>query len=153
MTSNGSGCLRCWGRCGRRSWSPTSSILPLQRWDQRVRKWPAVAACAGAAERDVGGEGGPRRLVNYNAGISACAKGEQWQRALALLSEMWEAKLDPDVTSYSAGITACKSGGQWQRALALLTEMWEVKLKSTAPWSATALGSARARRAGSGSGL
>eukprot|EP00959_Pyramimonas_sp_CCMP1952_P166073 3471045-Pyramimonas_sp.AAC.1 len=30
-------------------------------------------------------------LVSYNAGISACEKGKQWQRALALLSEMSEA--------------------------------------------------------------
>eukprot|EP00959_Pyramimonas_sp_CCMP1952_P170945 3572324-Pyramimonas_sp.AAC.1 len=30
--------------------------------------------------------------------MSACEKGNQWQRALALLSEMWEAKLEPDVT-------------------------------------------------------
>ncbi|CAK0790320.1 unnamed protein product [Prorocentrum cordatum] len=27
-------------------------------------------------------------VISYNAGTSACAKGEQWQRALALLSEM-----------------------------------------------------------------
>ena len=38
-------------------------------------------------------------LVSYNAGISACEKGEQWQRALALLSEMREAKLEPNVIS------------------------------------------------------
>ena len=68
-------------------------------------------------------------LVSYNAGISACEKGEQWQRALALLSEMWEAKLEPDVISYSAGISACEKGEQWQRALALLSEMWEAKLE------------------------
>ena len=36
-------------------------------------------------------------LVSYNAGISACEKGEQWQRALALISEMREAKLETDV--------------------------------------------------------
>ena len=36
-------------------------------------------------------------LVSYSAGISACEKGEQWQRALALLSEMWAAKLEPGV--------------------------------------------------------
>ncbi|CAK0853897.1 unnamed protein product [Prorocentrum cordatum] len=56
-------------------------------------------------------------------------KGEQWQRALALLSEMWEAKLEPDVISYNAGISACEKGEQWQRALALLSEMWEAKLE------------------------
>ena len=37
--------------------------------------------------------------LTYNAGISACEKGEQWQRAVALLSEMWEAMLEPDVIS------------------------------------------------------
>ncbi|CAK0883177.1 unnamed protein product, partial [Prorocentrum cordatum] len=34
-------------------------------------------------------------LVSYNAGISACEKGKQWQPALALLSEMREVKLEP----------------------------------------------------------
>ncbi|CAK0898219.1 unnamed protein product [Prorocentrum cordatum] len=36
-------------------------------------------------------------LVICNAGISACEKGEQWQQALALLSEMWEAELQPTI--------------------------------------------------------
>ncbi|CAK0846368.1 unnamed protein product [Prorocentrum cordatum] len=91
---------------------------------------------------------GVRVPVSYNAGISACEKGGQWQRALALLSGVREAKLEPNVISYSAGISACAKGGQWQSALALFSEMWEAKLE---PNSATALGSARARRAGSGS--
>ncbi|CAK0824583.1 unnamed protein product [Prorocentrum cordatum] len=70
----------------------------LQRWDQRVRKGRAVAAGAGSAEPDVGGETGARRhIFHYSAGISACEKGEQWHWALALLSEMCEAKLEPDV--------------------------------------------------------
>ena len=68
-------------------------------------------------------------LVSYNAGISACEKSEQWQRALALLSEMWEAKLEPGVISHSAGISACEKGEQWQRALVLLREMWAAKLE------------------------
>ncbi|CAK0822656.1 unnamed protein product [Prorocentrum cordatum] len=37
--------------------------------------------------------------VSYNAGISACEKGEQWQRAVALLHQMREARLVPDVIS------------------------------------------------------
>ncbi|CAK0903291.1 unnamed protein product [Prorocentrum cordatum] len=68
-------------------------------------------------------------VISYSAGISACEKGEQWQRALALLSEIWEVKLEPDVISYSAGISACKKGKQWQWALALLSEMREAKLE------------------------
>ncbi|CAK0905227.1 unnamed protein product [Prorocentrum cordatum] len=107
-----------------------------------------MAASARAAERDAGGGAGAR--LSYNAGISACEKGEQWQRALALLNEMWEAKLKPDVISYNAWISACKKGGQWQRALALLTRCGRRSWSPTS--SATALGSARARRASSGSG-
>ncbi|CAK0836621.1 unnamed protein product, partial [Prorocentrum cordatum] len=123
--SSGSGRWRCSARCGRRSWSPTQ----LQCWDQRLQHWRAVAAGAGAAQRDAGGEAGARPLVSYSAGISACEQGEQWQRALALLSEMREVKLEPNVISYSAGISACEKGEQWQRALALLSEMREAKLE------------------------
>ncbi|CAK0838558.1 unnamed protein product [Prorocentrum cordatum] len=82
----------------------------LQRWDQRVREGLSVAAGAGAAERDPGGETGAPPPVSYNAGISACEKREQWQRSLALLSEMCEAKLEPDIISYTAGISACEKG-------------------------------------------
>ncbi|CAK0790319.1 unnamed protein product, partial [Prorocentrum cordatum] len=57
------------------------------------------------------------------------AVGEQWQRALALLSEMREAKLEPNVISYNAWISACAKGEQWQRALALLSAMREAKLE------------------------
>ncbi|CAK0825239.1 unnamed protein product [Prorocentrum cordatum] len=87
-------------------------------------------------------------VISYSAGISACEKGEQWQRALALLSEMREMKLEPNIISYNAGISACEKREQWQDALALLSEMREVKLEPDS--SATALGSARARRASSG---
>ena len=37
--------------------------------------------------------------MSYYAGISARGNGEQWQRALALLSERWEAKLESSVIS------------------------------------------------------
>ncbi|CAK0836025.1 unnamed protein product [Prorocentrum cordatum] len=77
--------------------------------------------------RDSGCEAGVQHHF-INAGISACGKGAQWQRALVLLSEIREAKLEPDAI-YSAGISACGKGEQWQRALALLTEIWEAKLK------------------------
>ncbi|CAK0874042.1 unnamed protein product [Prorocentrum cordatum] len=100
----------------------------LQRWDQRVREGRAVAAGPGAAERDAGGEAGARRL-SYNAGVSACETGGQWQPAAALLIEMREAKLEPDVISYSAGISACEKGEHWQRAVALLGKMRDAKLE------------------------
>ncbi|CAK0788104.1 unnamed protein product [Prorocentrum cordatum] len=93
----------------------------------------------------------PNVIFSYSAGISACEKGEQWQRALALLSEIRKAKLGPVVISlsYNAGISACEKCEQWQRALALLSEMREAKLAPNV--ISTARGSARARRASSGS--
>ncbi|CAK0880210.1 unnamed protein product [Prorocentrum cordatum] len=94
--SGGSGPWRCSARCGTRSWSPTSSLL--QRWDQRVREGRAVAGGSGAAQRDVGGDAGAR-CHRYSAGISACEKAEKWQRALVLLSKMWEVRLEPNVIS------------------------------------------------------
>ena len=36
-------------------------------------------------------------VINYSAGISACYQGEQWQRCLALLRQMWEGRVEPDV--------------------------------------------------------
>ncbi|CAK0904771.1 unnamed protein product [Prorocentrum cordatum] len=91
-------------------------------------------------------------IISYNSGISACEKDDNWQHALLLLSEMREAKVGPDVVSYSAGVGACEKGNQWQKALSLLSEMREAKLEPDS-WSTTALGSARARRVSSGSGL
>ncbi|CAK0833632.1 unnamed protein product [Prorocentrum cordatum] len=87
----------------------------------------AVAAGPGVARRDVGGDVGAQ-LISYSAGISACEKGEQWQRALALLSTMLEAKLKPDAAVFNAGISACEKGRQWQRALALLSGISEAEL-------------------------
>ncbi|CAK0875263.1 unnamed protein product [Prorocentrum cordatum] len=72
-----------------------------------------------------------RMRFSYNAGISACEKGRQWQRALSLLSDMWEAKLVPNAISRSAGILSCDRGGEEQRAIWLLTETWDAKLESS----------------------
>ncbi|CAK0812408.1 unnamed protein product [Prorocentrum cordatum] len=143
----------------------------LQCWDQCVWEGRAVAAGPGAAERDVGGEAGARRhqlqcwdqCLREGRAVAAGAGAAERDRALALLSEMWEASLQPNVISYNmrearlepnvmshiAGISACEKGEQWQRALALLSEMWEARLEPNVITSA--LGSARARRASSGS--
>ncbi|CAK0891809.1 unnamed protein product [Prorocentrum cordatum] len=68
-------------------------------------------------------------IFSYSAGICACEQGDQWQRALAVLSEMWEAQLKPDAISFNSGISAYGKGVQWKRALALLSEMRETKLE------------------------
>ncbi|CAK0875286.1 unnamed protein product [Prorocentrum cordatum] len=160
--SNGRWLWRYGARCRRQSWSLTpisynAGISACEKGEQWQR---ALALLSEMREAKLDPD-----VISYNVGISACEKGQQWQRALALLSEMLEAKLEPDIISYNAGISACEKGEQWQRALALLSEMWEAKLDpdviSTtlqgpvrarrAQASATALGSARARRASSGS--
>ncbi|CAK0833590.1 unnamed protein product [Prorocentrum cordatum] len=68
-------------------------------------------------------------VVSFNAGICACGAGEQWQRGLWLLRQMWVRTLKPDLVSYNAGIGACQRCGQWQRSLRLLSEMCEVNLE------------------------
>ena len=45
--------------------------------------------------------------------ISACEKGLQWQRALALLEDMQGRRLEPNVISLSAAISACEKGPPW----------------------------------------
>ena len=59
-------------------------------------------------------------FVIYNAAISACEKGPQWQLAMGLLSEQ-ATKLEPDVISYTAAMSVCEKGSQWQLALGLLS--------------------------------
>ena len=52
-------------------------------------------------------------MISYSAAIIACVKGEQLQKALALLWEMPEKQLEMHVISYSATICACEKGEQW----------------------------------------
>ncbi|CAK0808031.1 unnamed protein product [Prorocentrum cordatum] len=130
--------------------SPTiaGSARALQRWDQRVREGRAVAAGACAAKRDAGGEAGAN-VISCSAGISACEKGDQWQRALALLSEMWEVKLEPDSLLQRWGQRVRE--GPAVAAGAGTAERGAGGEAGAHRLSATTLGSARARRAGSGS--
>ncbi|CAE8591706.1 unnamed protein product [Polarella glacialis] len=66
--------------------------------------------------------------ISYNAAISACEKGGQWQLALTLLSLMPEAKVVPNEITYSAAISACEKSGQWQVALKLLSLMPQARV-------------------------
>jgi pentatricopeptide repeat protein len=69
-------------------------------------------------------------LISFNAAISACEKGGQWEKSLELLKHMKSpaSGITPDVITYNATISSCEKGAQWQRALALLTEMRSVGL-------------------------
>ena len=55
-------------------------------------------------------------VISFNAVISACEKGGQWQRALSLLDDMHRAGVTLNAISFNAAILTCEKGGQWQRA-------------------------------------
>jgi len=57
-----------------------------------------MAVCCGYAQRDANYELEPD-VICYNAAISACEKGPQWQLAMGLLS-VQATKMVPDVISY-----------------------------------------------------
>ena len=50
----------------------------------------------------------PRDTVTYNAAISACEKGGQWQTALDLLTEMERKSIPRNTITYNAAISACE---------------------------------------------
>ena len=52
-------------------------------------------------------------VISFNAAISACEKGEQWQQALGMLSEMQQRQREPSVISFSAAISTCEKCEQW----------------------------------------
>ena len=62
-------------------------------------------------------------IITWNAVITACQKGGQWQAALLVFSEMGETKLAPDAITFGAAIAACQTGGQWEIALQILSQM------------------------------
>ncbi|CAK0900658.1 unnamed protein product [Prorocentrum cordatum] len=88
--------------------------------------------------------------ISYTCAIAACERCKEWQQALSLLRNLQQENLDTNAIVYSSVMSACEKGGQWQQALLLLTEMRHEKIEAD---SATVLGSARARKAGSGGGL
>ncbi|CAN0004594.1 unnamed protein product, partial [Scytosiphon promiscuus] len=104
-------------------------------------------------------------VVLYNAAIEACGKSGQWERALQLLAEVWEAGLSPTVAhqqrpqqlprlllplqvTYNSAIACCGTADKWEKAVALLDEMRQVGLS---PVSSTFLPAIEAcSRAGEG---
>merc|ERR1711938_278624 len=94
--------------------------MAVSRLGRMRRGWQSAVQLLESAEARYGVT---PNTITYNAAISACEKGGQWERALALLDAMQAAGVAPDTITYSAAISACEKGGQWERALALLDEM------------------------------
>ena len=64
-------------------------------------------------------------VISFNATISACEKGMQWQFCLYFLNEMtrFKRKIIPDTITFNTIIHSCEKSREWQRALHLLEEM------------------------------
>ncbi|CAE8589112.1 unnamed protein product [Polarella glacialis] len=57
-----------------------------------------------------------------NAGISACARGQQWISALALFREAQRANLVTAI-SFNTAIAACSRGRRWQESIQVFQEL------------------------------
>ena len=49
-------------------------------------------------------------VVSWNAAISACEKGKQWEEANGSLQEILRQLLKPDVLSWNAAISVSEKG-------------------------------------------
>merc|ERR1712107_544436 len=61
--------------------------------------------------------------ITYNSCISACEKGQAWQQAMILLSQMPQSTIVADTITYNTTTSACAGAVQWQLALFMLKSM------------------------------
>jgi pentatricopeptide repeat protein len=78
-------------------------------------------------------------VITYNASISACGKGGQWEKALQLLEEMRAKGVEPDVFTYGAVIDAVVdqltfARGLLKKALALGVFAKPVQASDASSW-------------------
>ena len=66
--------------------------------------------------------------ITYSSVINACAKGNEWRRALELFDEMPSRNLTPNSNSYAAALNACAIGCQPERALSLFESLQRERL-------------------------
>ena len=64
-----------------------------------------------------------RNTITYNAAISACGKGEQWQQALHLSKRLPGEGVEQHSITYNTAINTCEKSEKWQQGLCLLERM------------------------------
>jgi len=65
----------------------------------------------------------PVDVVMYGCVLNACSVAGEWQRALALLRDMEDRGMQPNLVCYTSVITACQRAGEWRKALNILIRM------------------------------
>ena len=76
-------------------------------------------------------------VLEHNKIINAHVKQAQWQRALAVLTDLQEDRLEPSVVTYNTAISACVQGVQWDLALAFLNVLQQQRLADVITFSTT----------------
>eukprot|EP00927_Polykrikos_kofoidii_P030882 TRINITY_DN26560_c0_g1_i1.p1 TRINITY_DN26560_c0_g1~~TRINITY_DN26560_c0_g1_i1.p1 ORF type:complete len:630 (-),score=69.83 TRINITY_DN26560_c0_g1_i1:65-1954(-) len=93
-----------------------------QRWDLAVHHLFIVMLQS--EKTIVANNGEPRPdVISCSSVVTACAKGMQWEGALAVLASAGLVRVVPDIIMCNAVLTACEKGGQWSSSVRLLRAM------------------------------
>lgn len=69
-------------------------------------------------------------VKTFNAALSCCKKGQEWQEAVGILDAMIQMTVTPNLVTYNTTISCCENAGAWEKALQLfrsLTETWDLR--------------------------
>ena len=67
-------------------------------------------------------------VITFGTVISSFEEVARWQEALALLDELQELRLQPNLVTQNAAMSCCEKSGKWQLALLLLEALPELQL-------------------------
>lgn len=59
-------------------------------------------------------------IVSFTTTMNAAGRASEWQRTLALLSDLGTVSIEPNLLTLNTCINACSRAFEWQRALAML---------------------------------
>jgi pentatricopeptide repeat protein len=104
--------------------------IPAQKLG--VKHFSAVVSCFGEAGMTADAlnvfdrmqlSGIQPNVISYNAAITACEKGMQWEKALELFEQAERDGVKRDTCTFNAAISACEKSRQLEKALQLFDQM------------------------------
>ena len=124
-------------------WNVAKSLLD-ECWSNGVQPNDLTLSCALSActkaDRNLDGieifekskvMGGGADLVSYNIAIIMYRRTGEWERAIALILEMWSSNITPDASSYEQALKACYTGKSVKDAMRLLDEIEKMAIEPT----------------------